>query len=120
MAYLGVGALLPVAGSREELPQPLHHLAPNLHGFQHVSLGPPLSASAETIWTIETPCQVKTYGPTTRRLNPVIEKPPGSGAREGFEAPTQAPVPVQPARVSHLAARPLRAHHRDERPPRGG
>src|SRR5712692_9751460 len=59
---LGVGALLPALRFREELPKSLSHLSPHLLGFQHVSLTPTVSASAETLPTTESACQVKTYG----------------------------------------------------------
>src|SRR5205814_5628388 len=58
---LQVGELLPALRLREELPQALGRLSPNLSGFQHVPLVPALSASAETIRTVEIPCQDKTY-----------------------------------------------------------
>src|SRR5713101_5004359 len=63
---LGVGALLPALRFREELPKSLSHLSPHLLGFQHVSLAPTVSASAETLPTTESACQVKTYGISTR------------------------------------------------------
>src|SRR6266404_4761147 len=56
-----VGEFLPGLRPREELPQALGRLSPNLSGFQHVPLVPALSASAETIRTVERPCQDKTY-----------------------------------------------------------
>src|SRR5262249_8538487 len=56
-----VGELLPSLRLREELPQALSHLSPNIPRFHHVSLAPGLSASAETLRTIESACQHKTY-----------------------------------------------------------
>src|SRR5262249_18373519 len=56
----GVGSLLPALRPREKLPKPLGHLPPNLFGFQHLSLVPHISASAETIRSIESACQEKT------------------------------------------------------------
>src|SRR5262245_65812605 len=60
----GAGAFLPARCRREKLPQSLTHLPPNLRGFQHVSLTPVVSASAETLTTTETRCQAKTYTET--------------------------------------------------------
>jgi hypothetical protein len=60
-ANLGADRLLPALRSREELPKPLGYLSPNFLGFQHLSLAPTISASAETIRTIESACQAKTY-----------------------------------------------------------
>src|SRR5438552_6533194 len=58
-----VGEFLPGLRPREELPQALGRLSPNLSGFQHLPLVPALSASAETIRTVERPCQDKTCAP---------------------------------------------------------
>src|SRR5262249_30160594 len=54
-------ALLPGFCPREYLSEALHSLSPDFRGFEHVSFAPPLSASAETLRTTETPCQVESY-----------------------------------------------------------
>src|SRR5213593_445992 len=58
---LGSDGFLPALCLREELPKSLGHLPPNLLGFQHLSLAPGISASAETIRRNESACQEKTY-----------------------------------------------------------
>src|SRR5712692_10137550 len=58
-----VGRLLPSTRPGKDLPEALGYLPPNLRRFEHVSLAPLLSASAETVKNNETPCQAKTYRP---------------------------------------------------------
>jgi hypothetical protein len=62
IADLRAGRLLPALGRREQLLEALGRLPPDVVGFEHVSLAPNSSASAETIRTIETTCQAESYG----------------------------------------------------------
>src|SRR5262245_25084098 len=104
----GGGAFLPARCRREKLPQSLTHLPPNLRGFQHVSLTPVVSASAETLTTTETRCQAKTYTESVEQL---------SGDRvsgESLEAVTEVSMAVESARVLHFARAALRPHQGDE------
>ena len=57
-----VECLLPSTRPGKDLPEALGYLPPNLRRFEHVSLAPLLSASAETVKNNETACQAKTYG----------------------------------------------------------
>src|SRR5262245_1844261 len=116
-----VGAVLPARCRREKLPQPLPDLLPNLPGFQHVSLTPVVSASAETLQTTERACQAKTYESSVEELCG------DRVASQSLETTAQARVPIESSSVIHLAGAALRPHHAtsarrsaDDQAPRSG
>src|SRR5262249_30879657 len=59
--YGDVLLFLPVLRPRKQLPKALCSLSPDFLGFQHLSLAPRLSESAETIRSSETHCQDEIY-----------------------------------------------------------
>src|SRR5207249_7799305 len=85
----------------KELPKALSHLSPDLLGFEHVSLAPSLSASAETIRTNESSCQAKTYVTSASR-------------DQRLETPSKPTMGIEEVGVGALASRERSEEHTSE------
>src|SRR4030095_16620012 len=103
----GAGAFLPARCRREKLPQPLTHLPANLRGFQHVSLTPIVSASAETLPTTKTACQAKTYDESIEqaRASRLLRSRACPSSRRAYPISLAAPFArIRPTRARRSAS----------------